>query len=84
MLHKLARLFRRWNERLRENPAAFVDPRFGSVETVSVKQAEYLMALAKEDDLRIAFDEHGGARRAAALSEPVAPVTPPPAPKEIV
>lgn len=84
MLHKLARLFRRWNERLRENPAAFIDPRFGSVETVSVKQAEYLMALAKEDDLRIAFDEHGAARRGADPSDPAPFVTPPPTPKEPV
>lgn len=84
MLHKLARLFRRWNERLRENPAAFVDPRFGSVESVSVTQAKYLIELAKEDDLRITFDEHGAGRRGADPSDPAPFVTPPSTPKGTV
>jgi hypothetical protein len=65
MLHKLVRLFRRWNDRFRDNPTRFHDARFGTVEDVAEAQAQYLIYLAEEDDLRIDFFEHGDARRRA-------------------
>lgn len=65
MFHDLVRLFRRWNERVRANPSKFRDPRFGSVKDVAEEQARTLIELAKEDDMRIVFEEHGDGRRAA-------------------
>lgn len=62
-LHTLAQVFEEWNTRYRAQPAAFQDPRLGSVKDLALAQAEYFTALLREHDLTVVFHEHGQGRQ---------------------